>query len=191
MNVKSTVIGLACVSAMVCSAPACAPTANRAVAVENPLAEGAVSLPEGGELRLEERRGHVVVLAFFTSWCPSSGPALRAVEELRAHKAASGLDVIAVGEGESADEVRAFATKHGVRANVVFDKGGALATRLALATVPAVVVIARDGTIRLVQAGYHGDDDRTVIARAVEVLLEAERSDGSPISVADWPHELR
>jgi cytochrome c biogenesis protein CcmG/thiol:disulfide interchange protein DsbE len=176
MRAQSYVLALACAGVLACSLSACASVANRGAVVGERTAEGAVSLPGGGELRLEETRGHVVVLAFFTTWCPSSGPTLRAVDELRARNAANNLEVIAVGEGESAAEVRSFAMRLGVRARVAFDQGGALATQLGLPTVPAVVVIDRDGIIRHVQAGYHGEEDRAVITRAVTALLEAART---------------
>ncbi|MEA2753207.1 MAG: AhpC/TSA family, partial [Myxococcales bacterium] len=138
MRAQSYVLALACAGVLACSLAACAPAANRGAIVGERAAEGALSLPDGGELRLEQLRGHVVVLAFFTSWCASSGPTLRAVDELGARNAASGLEVIAVGEGERASEVKTFATKLGVRATVAFDEGGALATQLGLPTVPAV-----------------------------------------------------
>lgn len=128
------------------------------------------------------------MLAFFTTWCPSSRQALKAVEELRARNAPSDLEVIAVGEGESesAAEVSAFATSLGVRARVAFDKGGAVATQLALPTVPAVVVIARDGTVRHVHAGYHGEEDRSALSREVTALLE----EALPSSAAEPPEQL-
>lgn len=176
MRVQSSVFALASAAILACSLVACAPVSNvvnREAVVVQRTAQGAVSLSDGGELRLEETRGHVVVLAFFTTWCPSSRATLRAVEDLRTRNAARGLEVIAVGEGASAEEVSTFATKLGVRAAVAFDKGGALATQLGLPTVPAVVVIARDGTIRHVHAGYHGEDDRTEIGREVTALLDA------------------
>jgi len=116
-------------------------------------------------------RGHVVVLAFFTTWCPASRSTLRAIEALRVREAPSDLEVIAVGEGESAAAVASFAVSLGVRTPVAWDKGGAVATQLGVPTVPAVLVIARDGTLRHVHAGYHGDEDGTAIRREVDLEL--------------------
>jgi thiol-disulfide isomerase/thioredoxin len=129
------------------------------------------ALPEGNELHLEEARGHVVVLAFFTTWCPASRSALSAVQALHAREAPNGLEVIAVGEGESAAEVSTFATGLGVKTRMAFDQGGAIATHLGLPTVPTIIVIARDGTIRHVHAGYHGEADESAISREVTALL--------------------
>jgi peroxiredoxin len=173
MRVQSSPLALASGALLACSLVACAPLANREAVVGLGAAQGAVSLADGGELRLEETWGHVVVLAFFTTWCPSSPATLRAVEELRVRNAATGLEVIAVGEGATASDLSAFAVKHGVRAWVAIVSGGVLARQLGLPTVPAVVVIARDGTIRHVHGGFHGEDDRDATHREVTALLEA------------------
>lgn len=186
MRIQSSLRALAATGVLACALGACAPAANREAVVAQPTAQGTVSLPDGGELHLEQTRGHVVVLVFFTTWCPSSRPTLRALEELRARHAASGLEVIAVGEGETAAEVSTFAMQFGVRATVAFDKGGVLASQLGLPTVPAVIVIAPDGTIRHVHAGYHGDEDRSAIDREVTAMLEA----AVPANPAEPPTQL-
>lgn len=187
MRIQSSALALLTAAVFAVSLSACASSANRSVvAPGSPATPAALSLADGRELHLESTRGHVVVLAFFTTWCPSSRQALKAVEELRARNAPSDLEVVAVGEGESAAEVSAFATSLGVRARVAFDKGGAVATQLALPTVPAVVVIARDGTVRHVHAGYHGDEDRSALSREVTALLE----EALPSSAAEPPEQL-
>lgn len=186
MRLQSSALGLASAVVLACSLVACAPASNREAVVTPATAQGALTLPDGGELRLEETRGHVVVLAFFTTWCPSSRAALRAVEELRVRNAAKGLEVIAVGEGATAAEVSAFAVRRGVRARVAFEREGVLARQLGLPTLPAVVVIGTDGAIRHVYGGFHGDDDRAAIYREVTALLEAP----IPPSAAEPPEEV-
>jgi peroxiredoxin len=128
-------------------------------------------LAAGGDLRLDGTEGDVVVLAFFTSYCPSSRATLRAVDDLRARNATGGLKVIAVDEGDTSSEVDAMTSKVGVRLAVAFDRGGAAAKELGLVTVPSVVVIDRDGTVRHVHGGYHGDADRDAIDAEVSALL--------------------
>jgi peroxiredoxin len=159
---------------------------GHAVLAGNQTAHAAFTLPAGGELRLEELHGRVIVVAFFTTWCPASRVALRALEELRARSAPHGLEVLAVGEGESAAEVVTFAESQGLHARIAFDKGGVAANELALPTVPAVLVIARDGTVRHVHAGYHGEEDRAAISREVTALLV----EASPSVAEERPAQL-
>lgn len=132
------------------------------------------ALADGTEMTTEKARGEVIVIAFFTLWCPASAKALQAVEEIRIrNKGAAGLTVLAVDEGDRPDEVAAFMARHGVKLGVAFDKGGAIASQMGLPTIPSVLVIDRSGLIRHVFAGYHGDDDRLAIDAEVTALLLA------------------
>jgi len=160
---------LGLVSACACAAvpPAAAP--GRA------LPSLSFALADGSEVTTEKTRGDVLVLAFFTIWCPTSAKALHAVEEIRLRNDATpGLTVLAVDEGDKPEDVAAFIAKQGLKVGVAFDKGGAVASELGLPTMPSVIVIGRSGLIRQVFAGYHGDEDRVAISDAVSALLAEE-----------------
>jgi peroxiredoxin len=135
------------------------------------------ALADGSELSTEKARGDVVVLTFFTIWCPASAGALRAVEEVRlANKGAAGLTMLAVNEGDKADDVSAFIAKQGIKMGLTSDRDGSIASKIGLPTMPSVVVVDRSGVIRHVFAGYHGEADRAAIGAAVTAVL-AEGSD--------------
>jgi peroxiredoxin len=139
--------------------------------VGRPTPDVLFSVTDGGELRAARSRGDVVVLAFFATWCPASGATLRAVEELRVRHEGYGLSAIAINEGESATAVAAFVANARLRVAVGFDKGGAVATEMALATIPTLILIDRRGIVRHVHAGYHGAEDRFAIGREVAALV--------------------
>lgn len=145
-------------------------TAQPPAVIGQDAPKSSFALADGGALRLDAARGDVVVLAFFTTYCPSSPATLRAVDNLRARNA-EGLRVIAVNEGDTSAKVDDFTGKLGVRLAVAFDKNGAAAKELGLVAVPSVVVIDRLGTVRHVHAGYHGEDDRSSIEGEVAALL--------------------
>jgi len=149
---------------------ACA-TAQPPAAVGHDAPKASFALADGGNLRLDGTRGDVVVLAFFTTYCPTSRATLRAVDNLRARNTAGGLRVIAVNEGDTTSRVDDLTGNLGVRLAVAFDKDGVAARELGLVTVPSIVVIDRQGTVRHVHAGYHGEDDRTAIEGEVAALL--------------------
>jgi peroxiredoxin len=134
----------------------------------------ALEAAEGGDLRLDQGRADVVVLAFFARWCRTSRQALLTMEALRASHGPERLTVVAVGEGESAAQVMEFARRHGVTVPVAFDRGAVVAGELGLPTLPAFVVLDRAGTVRHVHAGYHGEDDRAELVREVTTLLVEE-----------------
>jgi peroxiredoxin len=163
--------------ALLVGAAACG-TRPPAVAVGTAAPSISFALAEGGEHRTEKTSGDVVVLAFFTVWCPSSSATLRALEDIRArNKDVRGLTIIAVDEGDSPADVAALAAKLGIRVRLGFDKGGVVANQMGLVTVPSVIVIDRAGRIRHVHAGYHGDGDRLAIDREIAALVAPESAD--------------
>ena len=151
---------------------ACAAVASPAVGQNAPRAS--FVLADGSDFRLASARGDVVVLAFFTTYCPSSPATLRALDRLRARNADAGLTVVAVDEGDTPTQVAALRARLGVRLPIAFDANATAAKELGLVTVPSVVVIDRDGTVRHVHAGYHGEDDRSSIEGEVAALLDTE-----------------
>jgi hypothetical protein len=114
----------------------------------------AFALSDGTKLESEATRGDVVVLA--------SSPS-------------PGLTILAIDEGDEAADVTALVEKLGIRFRVAFDRGGAIATAIGLPTMPSVIVIDREGVVRHVHGGYHGDVDAAAIALEVSTLLSAPR----------------
>lgn len=151
---------------------ACATAAPPAAVVGQGAPRASFELAGGGALPLDAMRGDVVVLAFFTTYCPTSPATLRAVDDLRARESAHGLRVIAVNEGGTPSQVAEWTGRLGVhRLVVAFDKDGTAANGLGLLTVPSIVVIDRHGTVRHLHTGYHGDDERAAIEAEVSALL--------------------
>ena len=165
-------LALACVLPVVCGCAVGTPARSGDGAVVGRVVPKATfSLADGAELPLESTRGSVVLLAFFTSYCPTSPGILRAVDGLRSRDAARGLTVLAVNEGDDPAHVDELATRLGVRVAFAFDKAGGAAKDMGLVTVPSVVLVDRQGIVRHVHAGYHGEDDRAAIDHEVTSLL--------------------
>lgn len=84
--------------------------------------------------RLREARG--LVIAFFGATCPISGKLGPELARLEKRVAAQGLRLLLVCPvaAESAADIRAFTTAHGLSSPVVHDRDGALATALAATT---------------------------------------------------------
>lgn len=114
-------------------------------------------------------RGEAVMVVFFTTWCPASVDAVRAASKIRGDYAEAGLVAFAVDVGDSPADVARFTAKHAIDIPIQRDDAGKLAARLELPTVPAIVVMDRDGAVRHVQAGYHGDV--TGVRRAIDGML--------------------
>jgi thiol-disulfide isomerase/thioredoxin len=121
------------------------------------------------------RNGEVVVVAFYGTWCPAARKMLRSVADLSKSSSGRGLAVVSVAEQEDAADAERFAQSVGLEGPVTVDAKGELARRFGLDTVPALVLIGRDGVVRRVHAGFH-EDTAEAVGREVTALLTAPRT---------------
>ena len=161
---------------------ACACPGESAVAVEpaRALPFRATSV-EGKSVELGAllARGPVV-LDFWATWCKPCVVSLPAIERLQRKYRDQGLSVVAISiDGpRNFSRVRPFASKLGLSMPVVLDEDGELQQHYQVTAVPTSVLIAPDGRIVRVHAGYlPGQEDE--LESAVRALLPAVGADSA------------
>ena len=114
----------------------------------------ALALPamDGGTFALGARKGRVVYLDFWASWCEPCRLSLPLVERFaRSHPE---VDVMAVDVGEPPVVASEYARAHKL-AGVVFDRDGLAASGLGVVVFPTIVVVARRGFVRAKWTGFN------------------------------------
>lgn len=112
-------------------------------------------------------RGNVVLLQFFTTWCPVCRRDQPAVDNIASEFAGDGLTVIAIDDGEPEATVKAFLQEHPRACPVVAKDGQSLASQFGAHSYPHYVVINRDGSITASTAGGGGEPHlRSLLATA-------------------------
>ncbi len=122
------------------------PTASAPAA---PAPEFTLPNPEGAKISLRDFRGQVVLLNFWATWCPpctAEMPDLNAIQ--RDYGAAKGLVVVGINLEESPEVVTAFADQLRLTFPLLLDRRGDVTKRYAVRTLPASVVVDRDGMVR-------------------------------------------
>lgn len=102
-------------------------------------------------------RGNVVLLQFFTTWCPICRRDQPAVDNVAAAFAGDGLQVIALDDGEPEAVVRGYLQGHPRSCPVVVNDGASLAARFGVHGYPHYVVIDRNGNITASASGGGGE----------------------------------
>ena len=99
-------------------------------------------------------RGDVVVLAFGASWLPLSKAQLQGVRKLADEYSDRGVVVYWVStESEdpksknfaSDDQLRAFATKYGLKVTVLRDPDGATSKKFGIDQLPSIIILDKQG----------------------------------------------
>ena len=136
------------------------------------LGPGALA-PLAGELPKTE--GKVVLVDFWASWCAPCKASFPVLAKLHKEYAARGFAVVAVSVDEKAPAAVAFAKKFAPPFAALHDREGKLVQQVSVPTMPTSYLVDRNGRVRFVHAGFHGDTSERELRKEIEALL-AEKS---------------
>ncbi len=109
---------------------------------------------EGGNLRLAEQRGQVVLINFWASWCGPCRVEMPHLNKLHDKYKAGGFMVLGVNIDDDPRHGAATAARWGVRFPVLLDAEKTVTRAYDLGAMPSTVLVDRDGRIRFLHRGY-------------------------------------
>lgn len=111
---------------------------------------------EGGDFKLSEKRGQVVVLAFGATWESEADKRLPTLQTLADRYSRHGVEFYWVSLNSSQpdyndyasdEDLRGFAKRHGLRVPILRDPEAAAFTAFRIENTPALVLIGREGKL--------------------------------------------
>ena len=127
---------------------------------------------QGEQVKLSGLRGKVIVVNFWTTWCPPCRAETPALE--RSYEAYKDSDVVVLGvnltDQDSLKEVESFVHEFGLTYPILLDRDGAVGLLYQLSGLPTTFFINREGIIRTVVIG--GPMSETSIRSKIEALLK-------------------
>lgn len=133
---------------------------------------------EGEPHSLGERRGEVVVVNFWASWCAPCLKELPTLDAWHAEWQGRGASVAAISVDHDQRKARRFVEKKGLDLDVYHDGPEGLARELDLPSLPCTYVLDQDGNVALVSQGA-SDEDLERVRRTVEGLIGTSASAAS------------
>ncbi|MBL8287756.1 MAG: TlpA family protein disulfide reductase [Rubrivivax sp.] len=151
---------------------AAAPRVHAAVAPSMPAPDFTLRSAEGGNLRLGELRGRVVLVNFWATWCGPCKIEMPHLNRLYEKYRGAGFVLLGVNIDEDPKQAVALATRLNLKFPVLFDTDKAVSRRYALDSMPGTVLIDRDGKVRHVHKGYREGVEATYEAQVRALVKE-------------------
>jgi peroxiredoxin len=146
------------------------PPMAEAMAVGDMAPDFTLPAASGGNVRLSEHRGDVVLLTFWSSRCAVCVTQLAALGELQNTYRSAGLVTLAVSVDDDMKSATQFAKSHPARFPLLLDRLKEVGRAYGVALLPTMVLIDRRGRVRFLLADYPGTDN-SYVAR-VRALLD-------------------
>jgi peroxiredoxin len=124
----------------------------------------------GGNVRLSEHRGEVVLLTFWSSHCSACVAQLAALGDLQTTYRSAGLVTFAVSVDDDMRSATQFAKSHPARFPLLLDTHKGVSRAYSIELLPTTVLIDRRGRVRFLHSDYHGTDNSYVAQ--VRALLD-------------------
>ncbi len=111
-----------------------------------PAPDFTLSTLDGGQVRLSDYSGRVVLINFWATWCGPCREEMPLFEQAQAEHA-GGLAVLAVNVRERPGVVRPFVERLALSYAIGLDEKGRVAERYRVRSFPTTYFIGRDGTV--------------------------------------------
>jgi thiol-disulfide isomerase/thioredoxin len=115
-------------------------------------------------------KGKVVLLEFWTTWCPYCRNEELLVDQVNHDYADKGLIVLAVDVAESKKKVKQYLAEHRRSCRIVLTDDTNLAAMYAATSYPIYVIIGRDGNIAGEQRGAGGERGLKYLLRSAGLV---------------------
>ena len=110
-------------------------------------ADFAVTTLDGRELRLSDLRGSIVMVDFWSSWCPPCRAEAPVIVEAYERWSKLGVEFVGISIWDTEAEVRDFINRHGIEYPNAIDDEGGIAVEFGVKGIPEKFFVNPEGEI--------------------------------------------
>jgi peroxiredoxin len=114
---------------------------------------------EGGELRLSDFRGQVVMLNFWATWCGPCRQEMPLLQQLQSKFEPLGFTLIGINVEQDRAAADQWLAKSPVSFPILFDQKNQVAASFGVEGMPSSVFVDRAGNVRHVHRGFKPGDE--------------------------------
>jgi peroxiredoxin len=126
----------------------------------------------GPNLRLAEQRGQVVLINFWATWCAPCRQEMPHLNALYQKYRGAGFVLLGVNVDDDAKAAAALASQLGLRFPVLLDTDKQVSRLYDMSSMPATLLVDRDGKVRFLHRGYRDGFEATYDSQIRGLLKE-------------------
>jgi peroxiredoxin len=124
-----------------------------------PAPDFALPARDGGNVKLSDLRGQVVMINFWATWCGPCRQEMPLLQQLQAKYEPLGFTLLGVNVEPDRGAAQAWLANVPVSFPILFDQQNAVAAEFGVQGMPSSVFIDREGKVRYVHQGYRSGDE--------------------------------
>ena len=124
-----------------------------------PAPDFALPSRDGGEVRLSELRGQVVMINFWATWCGPCRQEMPLLQQISARYEPLGFTLLGVNVEPDSAPAKAWLEKVPVTFPILFDRENTVSACFGVEAMPSTVLVDREGRVRHVHRGYKAGDE--------------------------------
>ncbi len=114
---------------------------------------------DGGEVRLSELKGQVVMINFWATWCGPCRQEMPLLQQIHAKYEPLGFTMLGVNVEPDSAAAQTWLKGMPVSFPILFDRKSQVSSSFGVEAMPSSVLIDREGHVRHVHRGYKPGDE--------------------------------